>query len=75
MLKAVDLLRTLGWGLISFIFSLIDSLLEIIREINSYDIIDSIANIDIFRNLHSAIITISITLFGLFVVVLVLYKE
>ena len=68
MLKAVDLLRTLGWGLISFIFSLIDSLLEIIREINSYDIIDSIANIDIFRNLHSAIITISITLFGLFVV-------
>lgn len=67
-LKALDLLRTLGWGLIDFIFSLIDSLFEIIKEMNSFNIIDSLAEIPIFKNLHSSIITISITLFGLFVV-------
>ena len=68
VLKALDLLRTLGWGVISFIFSLIDSLFEIIREMNSFNIIDSLAEISIFKNLHSSIITIAITLFGLFVV-------
>ena len=31
LLKALDLLRTIGWGVISFIFSLIDSLFEIIK--------------------------------------------
>ncbi len=68
VLKALDLLRTLGWGVISFIFSLIDSLFEIIKEMNSFNIIDSLAEISIFKNLHSSIITIAITLFGLFVV-------
>ena len=32
LLKALDLLRVIGWGVISFIFSLIDSLFEIIKE-------------------------------------------
>ena len=68
VLKALDLLRTLGWGVISVIFSLIDSLFEIIKEMNSFNIIDSLAEISIFKNLHSSIITIAITLFGLFVV-------
>ncbi len=41
LLKALDLLRTLGWALISFIFSLIDSIFEVLREMNGYNIIDS----------------------------------
>lgn len=67
-LKALDLLRILGWALIDFIFSLLDSLFSIIKELNAFNIIDSMAEIDIFRNVHSAILTISITLFGLFVI-------
>lgn len=68
LLKALDLLRTIGWGVISFIFSLIDSLFEIIKEMNAFDIIDTMANNTIFKNLHSSVIAIAITLFGLFVV-------
>lgn len=68
ILKALDLLRTLGWGIVNFIFSLIDSLFDIIRELNSFDIIDSLANNQIFKNLHSGIIAIALTLFGLVVI-------
>ena len=68
LLKALDLLRTIGWGVISFIYSLIDSLFEIIKEMNAFNIIDSLAENSIFKNLHSSIIIIAITLFGLFVV-------
>lgn len=68
LLKALDLLRTIGWGVISFIYSLIDSLFEIIREMNAFNIIDSLAENSIFKNLHSSIIIIALTLFGLFVV-------
>ena len=68
LLKALDLLRTIGWGIIDFIYSLIDSLLEIIRKMNAFDIIDSLAENTIFRNLHSSIFIIAITLFGLFAV-------
>ena len=31
LLKALDLLRTLGWSLVHFIFSLIDSLFDILK--------------------------------------------
>ena len=68
LLKALDLLRTIGWGVISFIFSLIDSLFEIIKEMNAFNIIDSLANNSVFKNLHTSIIVIALTLFGLFVV-------
>lgn len=68
LLKALDLLRTIGWGVINFIFSLIDSLFEILKEMNAFNIIDSMAGNTIFKNLHSAVIVISITLFGLVVV-------
>lgn len=68
LLKALDLLRTIGWGVISFIFSLIDSLFEIIKEMNAFDIINSMAENSVFENLHSSIIAIALTLFGLFVV-------
>ena len=68
LLKALDLLRTLGWGVINFIYSLIDSLLDIIREMNAFDIINSLAENSVFRNLHTSILTIALTLFGLIVV-------
>lgn len=68
LLKALDLLRTIGWGVISFIYSLIDSLFEIVREMNTFNIIDSLAENSIFKNLHSSIMIIALTLFGLFVV-------
>ena len=39
-MKALDLLRTLGWALIHFIFQLIDSLFDILKGLNAYDIIE-----------------------------------
>jgi hypothetical protein len=68
LLKALDLLRTLGWGVINFIFSLIDSLFDILKSLNSYNIIDSIAENTIFKNFHSGVIAIAITLLGLFAI-------
>lgn len=66
LLKALDLLRTIGWGIIDFIYSLINSLYDILKEINALDIINSMSNENLFKNFHTSIITISITLFGLF---------
>ena len=39
LLKALDLLRTLGWGVIHFIYDLIDSLFDILKGLNAFDII------------------------------------
>ena len=68
MLKVFDLLRNLGWGVISFIYDLIDTLLNIIKKLNSFDIINSLSDNAIFRKLYSGIMTISITLFALVIV-------
>lgn len=67
-MKAYDFIRTIGWSIIDFIYNLIDSLFEILREINAYNIIDSISNNQIFKNFHSGIIIISLTLLGLFAI-------
>ena len=66
ILNALDLLRTLAWGLISFIYSLIDSLFEILKSLNAFDIINSISNNKIFSNFYSGVFAIAITLLGLF---------
>ena len=50
MLKALDLLRRLGWAVIDFIYSLIDTLFNILKELNLYDIVDSVSENTIFRN-------------------------
>ena len=68
LLKALDLLRTLGWALINFIFSLIDSIFDVLREMNGYDIIDSVAENSMFSNFHEGIIAIAVTLLGLFAI-------
>lgn len=68
MLKVFDLLRSLGWYLVSFIYDLIDGLLQIIKKLNAFDIIDTLSNNDVFKKLYSGIIAIAITLFALFIV-------
>ena len=68
LLKALDLLRTLGWGLIHFIFKLIDSLFDILKGLNAYDIIDSVAGDNNFVIFQKGILVISLTLLGLFAI-------
>ena len=68
MLSALDLLRRLGWGIVNFIFNLIDNLFNIIKELNLYDVVDSVSENTIFSNFHSGIIAIAITLLALFIV-------
>ena len=67
MLNALDLLRRLGWAIIDFIYELIDTLFNILQELNLYDIVDSVAENTIFSNFHSGIIAIAITLLALFI--------
>lgn len=68
MLGALDLLRRLGWAVIDFIYNLIETLFSIIKELNLYDIVDSVSNNSIFSNFHSGIIAIAITLLALFII-------
>ena len=67
-MKATDFLRQIGWGIISFIFNLIDTLFGILKELNAYDIINSVAENSMFSNFHKGIIAIAITLLGLFAI-------
>ena len=67
-MKAYDFIRTIGWSIIDFIYGLIDGLFDILREINAYDLIDNISNNTIFKDFHSNIIVIAITLLGMFAV-------
>ena len=53
ILKALDLLRELGWGFISLIFNLIDAIYEIISKINELDIVGTMANNTIFSNFNT----------------------
>lgn len=66
MQKALDLLRNLGWGLIDFIYSLIDSLFNILKEINAFDIVDSLSNEGVFVKFYTNIIVIAVTILALF---------
>ena len=64
---AVDFLRNIGWGIVSLIYNLIDTIYNIIVKINDLDIIGTLADNSLFSNIYSAIIVISLTVFGLFV--------
>lgn len=68
MLKVFDLLRSLGWYIVSFIYDLIDGLLSIIKELNAFDIINSLSNNETFRGLYTGLIAIAVTLFALFII-------
>ena len=52
LLKALDLLRTLGWGVIHFIYDLIDSLFDILKGLNAFDIINSVSGDNNFVTFH-----------------------
>ena len=43
ILKALDLLRELGWGIISLIYNFIDAIYSIISKINELDIVGTMA--------------------------------
>ena len=60
LLKALDLLRTLGWGIIHFIYSLIDSLFDILRGLNAFDIINSVSGDNNFITFQKSIMIICI---------------
>ncbi len=68
LLKALDLLRTLGWGLIHFIFNLIDSLFDILKGLNAFDIINSVSGDNNFITFQKGVIAIALTLLGLFAI-------
>lgn len=68
LLKALDLLRTLAWALIQFIFGLIDTLFEILKGLNSYDIINSVSGDKNFVLFQRGVIVIAVTLLGLFAI-------
>jgi hypothetical protein len=68
LMKALDLLRTLGWSLIHFIFSLIDSLFDILKGLNAFDIIDTVAGDNTFSTFQHGVIAIALTLLGLFAI-------
>ena len=53
--KALDLLRTLGWSIVNFIYSLIDSLFDILKEINALDIVNSVSGESMFQKLHTTL--------------------
>lgn len=67
ILKALDLLRELGWGIISLIYNFIDTIYEIITKINELDIVSTMANNNTFTKFYTAVIVIALTVFGLFV--------
>ena len=68
MTKVFDLLRSLGWYIIHFIYDLIDGLLQIIKKLNAFDIINSLSNNQAFKNFYTGVMAIAITLFALFIV-------
>lgn len=66
MLSALDLLRRLCWALISFIYDLIDTIFNILKELNLYDIVESVSDNSVFANFHLGILAIAISFLGLF---------
>lgn len=68
LLKALDLLRTLGWGIIHFIYSLIDSLFDILKGLNAFDIINYVSGDNNFVTFQKGVIAIAVTLLGLFAI-------
>lgn len=67
ILKALDLLRELGYGVISLIFNFIDTIYAIIGKINELDIIGTMAGNKTFSSFYSSVVVIAVTVFGLFV--------
>ena len=67
MTNATDFIRQIGWNVIDFIYKLIDTVFDILKEINVYDITKSVSENSIFNNIYTGIMAIAITLLALFV--------
>ena len=67
MTNATDFLRQIGWGIVNFIYKLIDTVFDILKEINVYDITRSVSENSIFKNIHTGIMAMAITLLALFI--------
>ena len=67
MTNATDFIREIGWGIINFIYKLIDTVFDILKEINVYDITKSVSENSIFKNIHTGIMAMSVTLLALFI--------
>ena len=68
LLKALDLLRTLGWKVVHLIYQLIDSLFDILKGLNAFDIINSVSGDNNFVTFQKSVIAIAVTLLGLFAI-------
>ncbi|MBR1376679.1 MAG: hypothetical protein IJ565_02580 [Bacilli bacterium] len=68
MTKVFDLLRSLGWYIVNFIYKLIDTVFLIVKKLNVFDIIGSLSNNQVFVGLYKGIMAIAVTLFALFIV-------
>lgn len=64
--KAIDFIRYLGWSILDFIYGLVDTIFDVLNSINTYNIIDTIADNNLFKSFHSGVIIIALTLLGLF---------
>ena len=53
--KALDLLRTLGWDIVDFIYSMIDRLFDVLKRLNALDIVNSISEQNAFSKLYTGI--------------------
>lgn len=67
-LKVLDVFRHLGWKLIDFIYTLIDSLFDILKEINALDVVNSISVESMFTKFYKGMFTIAVSVLGLFAV-------
>lgn len=67
-LKVLDVFRHLGWKLIDFIYNLIDSLFDILKEINALDVVNSISSESMFNKFYKGMFTIAVSVLGLFAI-------
>ena len=66
--KVYDFFKSILWYIVDFIYGLVDSIIEIIRQLNAFDIIDSLSNNSFFQKLYSGIFSIALTLLALFII-------
>ena len=67
-LKVLDVFRHLGWKLIDFIYTLIDSLFDILKQINALDVVNSISGESMFTKFYKGMFTIAVSVLGLFAI-------
>ena len=68
LMKALDLLRTLGWGIVDFIYSFKEALFDILNSINALDIVNSVSNESMFTKFYTGIMAVAVTVLGLFAI-------